>query len=81
MVDDKIGEESRSFVCVDPSGNAVNVIAARDVFEAPTGVRFGPWIYRTTNSHPVRPGSGVGEYVLMPGNIPLTTVDPEEPTE
>lgn len=81
MTDEKIGDESRSFVCVDSSGNKVTVIAEREIIQALTGVRFGPWLYRTEDNRRVRPGPHEGEYVLVSGNIPLTTIDPNEPMD
>jgi hypothetical protein len=74
---EKVEHETCEFICIDPSGAKIKVIGEREVV-----VKYGLWTFRTEkNDWRVRQGSSPGDYVLIPGNIPLTTSDPRAPKD
>ena len=73
--------EVRHFESRDDSGNAVVIIAERDVVPIPQmmGCRRGPWRYRTEDGRAVRPGPAFGHYYIDAINEHLMATDQREP--
>jgi len=72
--------EHTSFVAHDVDGNRYVVEARRPIGRLPTTNDPRPWRFRTADGRAVRPAASHHLYTIEPDGIPLTTSDPNEPT-
>jgi len=73
--------EIRSFVAHDGAGNPYRVVAMRVLGLVAGQDRPGPWAFQTADGRWVRPAPVFHRYTVEPDHIPLTTSDPEEPSD